>query len=188
MKKLITLLLLFSTVLVSAQTNIVKSKIMNSNETSVDYSFYEFPMSSSDFLAGTKDSAVFTVYLNKPYPCEVYWFVQADTIKSASGTDSINLDIKHNYKRFDDETAWTTLKTVAWDGDANGDYKSAILDSSYLVPTGSGSAGNKNVPLAKPEFARIHQLTLTPTTGPGLGKLNDKIIIRKVAVRVVIRK
>jgi len=182
MKKLFSILLLALVGFVAfGQTNISYIKTLDVNESSSEFSYYSFPLGSSDYLAATKDSALFTVNLNKHYPCEVYWFVKIDTV---AAPDSANLNIKHNYKRFSDES-YTTLKTRSWDGDGTGDFSSAVIDSSYL---NGNYVLNKNISLTKPEFARIHQLSITPTPGAGIGKNNDRILIKKVEVKVVVRK
>jgi hypothetical protein len=167
-----------------AQTNIVKTFTLPNNPLDNNYTYYSFPLGTSDYLAGTKDSALFTVYTNKSVPVEVSWYVALDTANMGSNSDSCNMNIKENYKKFD-EQSFTTLKTIAWDGDATGDYAAEVSDSSYIVkpPT----AGSYNVSLTKPEFARIFQISITPTSGAGLGTYRDKFRISKVIVSVKLR-
>ncbi len=103
----------------------------------------------------------YTVNVNKNVPVNVYWYLEMDSIKSSSGTDSINVDVKLNYKHFSNQAAYTTAKTVAVDLDGSGDYKSLVADSSYLQSTNFTTNGD-NVYLGKPDFANIFQLSITP--------------------------
>lgn len=143
--------------------------------------YYEFPITSADILdeATGKTSATFTLTVNKGEPVNVVWYVDLDTIKYSSGTDSLNFDLKYNYKVFADQS-YTTLKTIAYDGDGTGDYGAMISDSSYIMPT----VDKKNVPLTAPEFGRIFQLSITQTTGAGMGVINDKLRIIAIKAKV----
>lgn len=170
-----------------AQTD--RALSFGTNPAKLDYYQLEFPVvSTTDYITGYVHTTglTYTATVTDPRPCQVLWYIAMDSIKSASGTDSINVDVKWNHKKFAAES-YTTLKTIAVDLDANGDYASAVLDSSYIIPTGSGDAGNKNIPLARPEFSRIFQLSITPTSGAGVGKLNDKVVIKKVYCKVIYR-
>lgn len=147
--------------------------------------YYEFTIPASHYITGYTNASgiTYSVDINKDAPCNVVWYVDMDSVKSSSGTDSMNVDVKQNYKIFTDQS-YTTLKTIAVDLDQNGDYGAAVLDSSYIIPTGSGTAGNKNISLTRPEFGRIHQLSITPTSGPGVGKVNDRVKVVKVAIKI----
>jgi hypothetical protein len=187
MKKIIfiSLISIFSIGLF-AQTNIVKTVTLSNNPTDNTYTYYSFPLGASDYLAGTKDSALFTVYVNKSVPVEVSWWLSLDTANMGTNADSINMNIKENYKKFDDAT-YTTLKTIAWDGDATGDYAAEVSDSSYIGWPALKAASTRNISLTAPEFARIYQLSITPTSGAGLGTYHDKFRISKVIVSVKLR-
>jgi hypothetical protein len=170
-----------------AQTNIVKTVTLSNNPLDNNYTYYSFPLSAtSDYLAGTKDSALFTVYTNKSVPVEVSWYVALDTANMGSNSDSCNMNIKENYKKFD-EQSFTTLKTIAWDGDATGDYAAEVSDSTYLVFPPLAATSTRNISLTKPEFSRIFQLSITPTSGAGIGTYRDKFRISKVIVSVKLR-
>lgn len=180
MKKILILLIsIVCFAVVSAQTD---TKVtLGANEY-----YYSFTVPSTHYITGYTNTAGFTytVDINKTAPCNVVWFAELDSVKSSSGTDSINVDIKQNYKLFNEQTSWTTQKTVAADLDNAGDYVNVIADSSYIIPTGSGGAGNKNIPLTKIDFGRLHQLSVTPTSGAGVGKVNDRVKIVKVICKV----
>jgi hypothetical protein len=185
MKKLIFIVGLILA-FVSSQAQIAKTIVLDANPNNSKYTYYEFPITASDYMTGyVNTTATFTVDINKEVPCEVVWYLDLDSVKM-TGTDSLNVDVKHNYKIFADES-YTTLKTVAVDLDGAGDYGASIKDSSYLYPIGAGAAG-KNIALAKVEFGRYHQLAISHTTGAGVGKLGDRIKIVKVACKVYLRK
>jgi hypothetical protein len=174
------LFILFSLLFVcfAGSSQITKTYTLNS-----DAFYYEFKITTDDILAEAtgKTSATFTLLVNKGEPVEVVWYVDLDTIAYASGTDSLNFDIKYNYKIFSDES-YTTLKTITYDGDGTGDYGALVADSSYLYPTGQSNWNN--VPMTRPEFGRYYQLSITQTTGAGMGVINDRLRIVAIKAKV----
>jgi len=187
-KYLLSLILLITSASLFAQLD--RNVTLSKNVYDANYSYYSFPVvATTDYITGYTNytGLTYTVTLNKDVPTNVVWYLELDSTKSASGTDSINVDVKLNFKHFDGQATYTTLKTIAVDLDGSGDYKAVVADSSYIVPTGSGSAGNKNVSLLKADYANVVQLSITPTTGPGVGKINDKVVIKKVYCRVKLR-
>lgn len=189
MKRILSILI-FSLVAftLTAQKTVQSTKTLSKNVYDSDYAYYEFPMTSQDYITGYVNASglTYTVTLNKDVPSNVIWYLEMDSVKSSSGTDSINVDIKLNYKHFSQQSAYTTAKTIAVDLDNAGDYKALVADSSYIMPT-NFTAGGDNVYLGKPDFANIYQLSITPTSGAGVGKLNDRVTIKKVVCRVKLR-
>lgn len=166
---------LFAFVSVDAQL-VNETYTLSRDEAFQSYSYYSFKQGAADSLAGTQDSAYYTVKLNKHYPCDVQWSITLDT---ASTADSANIDVLWQYRTWSDDT-WLTASTTAYDGDSNGEVIIDIYDTTKINVS--------NLPLNDKVFARQHRLFFKPTSGAGLGSSGDKVVIEKVEFKAYIRR
>ena len=173
MKYILSFLLVAFMVLGTIAQDLTRTKTLSRNESRQEYSYYSFPMSTSrDYIAVDHDELVYEININKHSPAEVQWYLAIDTI---GAPDSMNVDIDLDFQVYEAE-GYTTLKLTAWDGDNDGDLAAAIRDSSHI--------GVQILPLNAPVFARQSRLSMTPTTGAGVGVVGDRANIIAVIAKV----
>lgn len=162
------LVILFSFVALSLSAQVSHTKTLSDNQELASYSFWDFNLTASDTLAGTQDTATFTVWPNKHGFIDFSWFIDIDSVGSSG--DSINFDVTSRYKEFTGES-WITDTTYAIDVDG-GDV--AIKISSRSLKNAD------TIPNDSKHKARQTQLLISPTSGAGLGSVGDKAIINTV--------